>query len=383
LPSALILALLGARTADECAGFLTPGAFESFHRDLGLSYSSASLVLVIAAPGAIVGNVFTVLGDHRSRRAIGAGGAFGYAAALLAFGTGQSFAVLAIASFALGMSATALVHGTELALVDVAGKDVTAYFARGMMFGAVGGVLGPTLLILAAATGLGWRAAFLACAPAMAAYGVWLSRLPLPPPSHPEPRRPLHALRPILRDARVWYCGLLALILGPLQYPFTAFLIAYLERVRGAPAALATAVPVTWVAGSVIAATASSRRGTRPHGRAMRVNAFLLLAATLGATTVPSIPVIVVCVFVNGLALTRFMLALKTRVVELHPGRVGSVSAVVTTTEFAGFLLPIVAGTVADTFGLGAGFGFYAVIAAVLVITVAAGDRYFSSSRAI
>ncbi len=189
---------MGARTADECAGFLTPGAFASFHRELGLSYSSASLVLVLAAPGAIVGNVFTILGDHRSRRAIGAGGALGYAAALLAFGTGQSFAVLAIASFALGMSATALVHGTELALVDVAGDEVTAYLARGMVFGAVGGVLGPALLVLAAATGFGWRAAFLACAPAMAAYGVWLSRLPLPPPSHPEPSRPLRALRPIL-----------------------------------------------------------------------------------------------------------------------------------------------------------------------------------------
>jgi hypothetical protein len=46
-------------------------------------------------------------------------------------------------------------------------------------------------------------------------------------------------------------------------------------------------------------------------------------------------------------------------------------------------MLPILAGTLADTFGLGAGFGFYAAIAAVLVITVGAGDRYFSSSRAI
>jgi len=120
LPSALIVALLAARTADECAGFLTPGAFESFHRELGLSYSGASFVLVVAAPGAILVNVFTVLGDHRSRRAIGASGAIGYAAALIAFGTAQSMPVLAIASFALGMSATALVHGTELALVDLA-----------------------------------------------------------------------------------------------------------------------------------------------------------------------------------------------------------------------------------------------------------------------
>lgn len=383
MPSALIAALLAARTADECAGFLTPGAFESFHRELGLSYSSASLVLVLAAPGAILGNVFTMLGDHRSRRAIGAGGAFGYAAALLAFGTGQSMAVLAIASFALGMSATALVHGTELALVDLAGDDVTAYFARGMVFGAAGGVLGPAVLVLATATRFGWRGAFLACALPMAAYGAWLARLPLPPPCHPEPRRPFRALRPVLRDVRVWYCGLLALVLAPLQHPFTAFLIAYLERVRGVSTQLATAVPMTWVAGSVIAAAAASRPGTRPGGRAMRVNALLLLAATLGATTLPSIPVIVVSVFLNGFALTRFMLALKTLLVTLHPQRVGSVSAVVTTIEFAGFTLPILAGALADAYGLAAGFGFYAAVAAVLLLAVVAGDRYLSSSRAI
>ncbi len=262
----MILALLGARTADECAGFLTPGSFESFRHDLGLSYSSASLVLVIAAPGAILGNVFTVLGDHRSRRAIAAGGAFGYAAALLAFGAGQSFAVLAIASFALGMSATALVHGTELALVDVAGDEVTAYFAarhglRCRRRGARAGTAHPR-----GRQRLRVARAFLACAPAMAAYGVWLTRLPFPPPSRPD--RPIRALRPVLHDPRVWYCGLLALILGPLQHPFTAFLIAYLERDRGAPAAVATAVPIAWVIGSVTAAAASSRRGTRPGNRA-------------------------------------------------------------------------------------------------------------------
>ncbi len=105
------------------------------------------------------------------------------------------------------------------------------------------------------------------------------------------------------------------------------------------------------------------------------MNALLLLAATLGATTIPSIPVIVACVFGNGFALTRFMLALKTRIVGLHPERVGSVAAVVTTTEFVGFMLPIAAGALADAYGIAAGFGFYAAVAAVLVLTVAAGDR--------
>ncbi len=378
-----MLALLGARTVDECAGFLTPGAFESFRRDLGLSYTQASIVLVIAAPGAIVGNVFPILGDHRSRRAIAAGGAFGYAAALMVFGLGHALVALAVASFAVGMSATAMIHGTELALVDVAGEDVTAYFARGMVFGAAGGVAGPALLIITTATGFGWRAAFLACAPLVAAYGWWLTRLPLPAPSGPE-RQVLRALGPIVRDRRVWYLGALALLLGPLQQPFTAYLIAYLERVRHAPTVVATAIPVAWVVGSVCAAAVSSRRGTRPARRAMLLNAVLLVTAAAGAALVPTV-VCAAFVFLNGWALTRFMLALKTRVASLHPDRFGTTQAAVTTLEFSGFALPLLAGVLADAFGVAAGFGFYAAVAAVLVLTVVAGERrtYFSSSRAI
>ena len=160
MPAALVLALLAARTVDECAGFLPAASFASFRAALGLSYSQASIVLVLGAPGAMLGNVFPVLADHVSRRAIAAGGAFGYAAGLLAFALGHSFAVLACASFAIGFCATALINGTELALVDVAGADVTAYLARGVLFGTVGGLLGPALLIGASAVGIGWRGAF-------------------------------------------------------------------------------------------------------------------------------------------------------------------------------------------------------------------------------
>ena len=197
-----------ARTVDEAAGFLPAAAFESYRVALGLSYSQASLVLALGAPGAIVGNIFPVLGDHYSRRVIAAGGAFGYAATLCAFAVGSSFGVLAGASFAMGFCATAVISGTELALVDVAGDAVTAYFARGVLFGTAGGLLGPTVLIAATATGSGWRGAFLVCAVMMAAYGTWLACLPLPRPrpsaSTDRGRRPRHGLAPVLRDLRVW-----------------------------------------------------------------------------------------------------------------------------------------------------------------------------------
>jgi MFS family permease len=336
-------------------------------------------VLVAGAPGAIIGNIFPVLGDHRSRRAIAASGAFGYAATLFAFGCAPGFAVLTITSFLMGMAATALISGTELALVDEAGDAVTAYFARAMVFGAAGGVLGPALLIVATAAGFGWRVAFVACAIPMAGYGACLTRLPFAAPARPEARI-ARALGPILRDPRVWFCGLLAFIVGPLQQPFSAFVIAYLQRVGEAPAALAISVQIGWVAGSLAAAVAASRLAARPGG--LTGPAVALLASTAGAL-VPVAPVVMICFFVNGFAMTRFFLALKTRIRWLHPDRFGSVTAVVSTLEFSSFALPVAAGALADTFGIGAGVLFYAGMAALLVVAASAGARYLSSSRAI
>jgi hypothetical protein len=279
----------------------------------------------------------------------------------------------------MGLSATALISGTELALVDEAGADVTAYFARSMVFGAVGGLCGPALLILATASRFGWRAAFVAVAIPMAAYAIWLTRLPFPAPARPE-KRVVRALGPILRDRRVWYCGALAFLVGPLQQPFTAFVIAYLQRVGDVPAALAISVQLAWVAGSVVAAAAASRLSARTGN--LIGPAFALLASTTGAL-VPNVAVVMVCLFVNGFAMTRFFLALKTRIRWLHVDRVGSVGAVVATLEFSSFALPVGAGALADAFGIGEGVAFYVGIAVLLVAAVAAGARYLSNSRAI
>ena len=94
-PVGLVAALLVVRLADESLGFLREGAFESWRSDLGLTYREAAAVLVAAAPGAMVGSVFSTLADFRSRRVIASGGAFGFAASLLAFGLGRGFFALA------------------------------------------------------------------------------------------------------------------------------------------------------------------------------------------------------------------------------------------------------------------------------------------------
>ena len=374
-----------ARTVDECAGFLPAASFASFRPDLGLSYSQASLVLVLAAPGGILGNVFPVLADHYSRRAIAAGGAFGYAAGLLAFGVGRSFAVLACASFAIGFCATALINGSELALVDLAGADVTAYLARGVLFGTAGGLLGPALLIGATASGFGWRGAFVVCALMMAAYGAWLACLPLPPPpDHPHPhraRRPWHGLRPVLHDPGVWYYGGVALLAGALQQPFVAYVVAFAERDRGLTAVVATAMVTGWVAGAAVAAAGSSRIASRGPSSGLSRHTVLLLAGTTSALVVPWAPAIAAGIAVNGFAMTRLVLALKGRLVASHPGRIGGAFAVVATIEYAGFGLPLIAGRLADAYGVRVGLAFFVLLAGVLVVVTVLGDRAGSPRR--
>ncbi len=379
-----MLALLAVRLVDELAGFLPTGAFESFRDDLGLTYTQASAVLVAAAPGAIAGNVFPVLADRRNRRVIASGGAFGFAAALATFGIASSFPVLVTASFALGMASTAMVDAAGVALVDVAGDEVSAQISRSSLAGAVGDLLGPALLVTVAASGASWRVAFLAGAVMTASYGCWLAASPLPPPpDRRDGERTGDGVRIVLRDRRVRYLGVVAMLLGPLDEDFLAFLIAYLERGRNLSPALATTAATASVVGMLVGFASTSRAGYRESRSTLRDHAAATAVAAVVAAAVPSVPVVATAVFVFGFAVARSWIALKTRIVATHPGRVGAVHAVVSTIEFGGFVLPLLAGALADAFGVHAGFAFSAAIAVVMFLVVLAGGRQASSERAI
>jgi MFS family permease len=317
-----------------------------------------------------------VLADYRSRRLIASCGAVGFACALAGFGLAHSFLLLLAASFAYGMASTAMVDATEVALVEIAGDETSAQLSRAHLFGAAGDVLGPVLLIGVASAGLSWRIALGVGAGVAALYAVWLASCPLPAPAaRPHGHSARDGLRPIVRNPEVWYLGVLALLLGPMDEHALAFLIAYLEQDFGASTAAATSVALASVAGSVIGFLSTSRRGYRPSERTMRNQALLLALTTIASVAVHSIGVIVVAEFVFGIAIARYFIALKTRIVGLYPDHVGSMNAVISTIEFSGFVLPLVAGRIADAFGVRAGFGFSAVIACATLALVLLGDR--------
>jgi MFS family permease len=386
-----VLALLAARTVDECAGFLPAASFASFRSDLGLTYAQASLVLVLGAPGGIAGNLSAVLADHRSRRVIAAAGAFGYAGSLFAFGTGQTFAALACASFTTGFFAHTLINGTELAMIDVAGDRVSAYLARAMLFGTAGGVLAPAVFITTGSLGLGWRGAFLIVGGLLAAYGAWLACLPLPRPARAETGpRVAHGLRRVGRDRRVWYFGLVALLMGMLEQPFAAFVVAYAHQALGASTTVTTILVATWIIGVVAATTRASRGRHDPRDIRLRTSALVVVVGVLTATVVPLTAAVAAGIVACAFGISTLTLSVKSRVVELHPGLVGSAFALVSTIEFAGFFVPIGFGRVADAHGVQAGLACFTAVALALLLVAAAGDRrgragnpQASSARAI
>jgi predicted MFS family arabinose efflux permease len=363
--------------ADEAAGFLPSGTLESFRAALGLSYAQAGAVLALIAPGALLGTGFTAATDRFSRRAIAAGGAFGFAASLVLFAAGGSFAALAAAAVVMGAASTAMVDAVEVALVDLAGDDLRRYLARSNLLGAVGDLVGPVLVAAVAAVGLSWRAVFWCGAVIMALYGVLLSKAPLPHPSdrandgdgEEQPASLRRRLAAVLRDPAVWALAVIGMLLVPFDEPLTGFSIALLERDGGASVLAATVAAVVGLSGGLLAFTVLARRAEGMEDR--RLLAGAVAAMTVGTLVIPVAPRLAVVaggLFVASVGLNLAWLGLQHRSLTLRPGQAGTTVAVLGAIEVAGFWIPAAIGAVADRAGLPAAIGTYAVFGLLMLL---------------
>jgi predicted MFS family arabinose efflux permease len=373
-PLGLVAALLVARLADESLGFLPEGAFESWRSDLGLTYREAATVLVAGAPGAIAGSAFTALADYRSRRLIASGGAFGFAACLLAFAFGPNFVTLLAASFALGAASTAMVHACEVALVDIVGDGLERALGSANLFAATGDLLGPLALIVTAALGWSWKVPFVVGAILCAGYGVWLALLPLPRPV-PVDGSDAGAVRgalSLLRDPAIWRFGLVGVLFVQLDEAYLAFVIAYLRRDQHLTSASATLVASAIIVGSILGFTVAAGRTRRGSARStVRASAALLAAGSLGIAVVRGPFLVAVCGLAFGIATARFWVVFQATVLRHRPGRAGSVIAVTGNLEMLGFAFPVVIGAIADAYGLRAGLLCYVAVPVALLAVAA------------
>jgi hypothetical protein len=123
---------------------------------------------------------------------------------MIAFGSGGSYWGLAIACVAWGAASDAFVHGSEVALVDLAGRHLPRALGRVHLLAGLGDVLAPLLIAPAAVHGGGWRELSIGGGIVMIGYSAWLARLRLPRPARGErDPRPLRGVLDVLRDRRV------------------------------------------------------------------------------------------------------------------------------------------------------------------------------------
>ena len=359
-----------ARFFDEALTFLPSASVDVFHDDLGLSYGRVGVVLALPAIGGILGGAASVAADRHSRRFIASAGAFGMAASMLLYALAPSFASLCAAAVLLGLASTALIDGTEVALVDVAGDGLRGALAKADLLATGGDLAGPAMFAMAVAIGSGWRGAFVIGALAAAAYGALLASLPIPRPVDEGDRQPLaESLRSVARDRRVWRLAMIGICLNPLDEPFVGFVIAHAHGASWTPSLIAGG----FVVGGVVGLTLVTRIVAGHPDRVICRAAAVLMLLAIAAVTVTTSPLVAMtggALFAVGMAL--LWITIQHRELVLLPGQAGAVTAVVSVLELFGFAVPVAIGALADRAGLGAAVAAHALLP-LLVFVLADG----------
>jgi predicted MFS family arabinose efflux permease len=355
LPVGFVAALLLAGFADELFTFLPAASIDAVRADLGLSLAEAGAVLAFLPAGGLLGNFFTLASDFVSRRALAAGGAVAYGAAMIGFGAGRSFIVLAACAFVWGAASDAFVHGTELALADVAGDDLGQTLAGVNLLGSVGLVLAPIGVAVAEGTGFGWRPLLVGGGVAMLAYGGWLATQPLPPPAGSDDS-PWAGVWSVLRDGAVLRLAVVNVCLDVLDFAFFGFMALFLVDRRGFSTAGAAGVVGVALAGSVAAYAVLAVTRRVPATRAAFATGGAGHALAIALLLVTGSPVaIVLAAVAAGASAAIWWVALQAARLQVRPGQAGTTYAVIATLSLPALAVPPLVGAIADRLGLATG----------------------------
>jgi predicted MFS family arabinose efflux permease len=370
LPLRFAAALLLVRFADELFVFIPSGSLAAVHRDLQLTYSQAGVLLTLLATGGVVGTFLEGAADHVSRRALAAGGAAGVGVAMIAFGTGGAFWALALACAAWGAAGDAFVHGSEVALVDLAGGQLTRALGRINLLAGVGDVLAPLLIAAAAILGGSWRSLSVAGGVVMIGYAVWLSTLRLPGPARDDGSpAPLRGVLDVLRDRRVIALGIAISLHGLLDEPFLAFVLIFLQRVRGLSLAAANLVGTAALAGGLVGYLLLPRavRGVASIQVLLGGTGLIVLGALVTLLVAPAAWLLASALIAFGAAGAVYYTVGQAHLLRLRPGLAGTTGAVISVISLPAAAFPILAGAIADRFGLSATIGLYASVPVLML----------------
>jgi MFS family permease len=364
------LALVAVRLVDESVWFLAPANVERFRLDLGTGYGIAGAMLAVAMVTSLLANVVVAATDGRSRKPVTVAGTFIVAAGLAVQAGANGPALLLVGGGLLGVGATWMVHGAEIALVNAAaaGQAATSLprlLARVNLLGTVGDFAGPVLVAASRAVEVSWRVLFAAVALAVAGYGALLAATRFPTPSHPSV--PSAGDAPVSRQAAVWLLGLAAMVMLPLDESYLSTVLGFAERDRAAGPTAAALLAVAFVAGGLLSDTvfvACVERSSTPR---------LLAAAGVGASVLmvaaAAVPgwVLVPIGVAHSALLGAAWLSVSSTTLLVNPGREGRTRLVVEAMESCSVALLVPLGVMADRAGLGAAMVAYAALPLGLV----------------
>jgi predicted MFS family arabinose efflux permease len=356
--------------ADEWFTFLPAGALESIRFDVKLTYAEAGLLWVAIHAGGLLGGFLIVAADFVSRRLLASLGALVYGLALLAFGLGDSFLVLAVACFFWGAASDAFLHASQVALVDLAGDDLAPALGRQNAYSAIGDFLGPLTLGALAVLDLSWRVAFLGGAGLMLLYAAWLTSQTFPPPHPPEDAEsPMQAVWSAMQDRRLLLLALVEALFEPLDEPLQGFVIAFLEEQPEMTTELANALIALLVAAGFVGFVS-----VQLFTRRFRAERLLIAFTAAMAVALPILllaPVLAVrgaATAVLGYAFACFFSVLEAAYLGLRPGLAGTSQAVISGVGLLGIGSPALVGTVSDHFGLGSGVALYTLLPVAMLL---------------
>lgn len=375
-PARLVAVALSVRLIDEWWSYLPAGIVEELRRDLGLSYRQAGWLVGLLFLGSLVGSPLEALADHGRRRTSVLAGSLGLAAALGAFAVSSGFTALAVACLTMGPCSGLVVSPVEAALAERDAAGLERLLGVQHALATIGGVVGPVLLGTAAATGVGWRPVFGFSAVTVALFGLLAASAALDdPPPNPLADAPTHGgssgarrsgWRLVLRRD-VLAVAVADLLLGALDEPFLAFAVARAARSGAGADGRQQILAGTVFVGGLVASAAVGRFGIGRRGR--KLGAALLLGGTLLAAGCASPLALAAATLAVGAGLGLAWAAVHHRLLTVVPGRAGTVAAVSGVVGAGAGAFPVLAGMVADRFGLGAAlvvfFGAAAAFAAL------------------
>jgi predicted MFS family arabinose efflux permease len=348
---------------DEWVSFFPAGSLDNIRAELGLSYAQAGIILACFSLGGLLGTpIGGLAADFVDRRRLLAGGAFAYAASMVLFGLSPDFWVMVAAALLWGASSDPFTHPADVVLADMDPDNLETNIARGNFFAAFGDILSPLTVALVFALGFDWRILMFVGAAGMAAYGVWFLGLEFPPiKERNDDHTPWSSLLSVVRDRRVILGALAITLFSTLDEPFAAFVILFL-RDEGYGSTPASLVAMVFFAASALGFLLVPWLSRRFSPRTVRfLLAFMMLVGILGVVS-GVLPMLVVGIFITGVAGAAFYSIMYAGLLRLRPGQVGATGTVTSYIDTLALAFPPLVGVVADAAGLHAGLALYALI---------------------